>query len=276
MLSRIPKISNQINGLRQYTVQASTTLNNSIILQSQQPFTSPKINCQSVRRFNSQKPGATGGINKLRDAQGEEEPNFVDVLEREIQGEQAELSSRLTSDQFPGYSVETDGSDVKLSKQVGNSSVVVRFTVSSSLAEWPNENTDNEKQASTPTEQPDLSTSLVSLPEFEVQITKGDHTLEVSCFFDEMDSDEETGQPLFSEPVFNVDELVLYQGTPKETEFAVNAEYFSEEMQEALLHFLAKHGIDHEFTRDLVNFATNYEKKQYVSLLNRLKSFVAK
>lgn len=274
MLGRIPKI-NQTNGLRHYTVQATTTLNNSMLLQSQQQFASPKINCFSLRRFNTQKPGAPGGMNKLHDAQGEEEPNFIDILEREIQGEQAELSSRLTSDQFPGYSVETDGSDVKLSKQLNGANVVVRFTVSSSLAEWPSEAAENEKPTSSQ-EQPEMSTSLVSLPEFEVQITKGDHTLEVSCYFDEMDADEETGQPLLSEPVFNVDELVLYQGTPKETEFAVNAEYFSEEMQEALLHFLARHGIDHEFTRDLVNFATNYEKKQYVSLLKRLKSFAAK
>ena len=53
----------------------------------------------------------------------------MEVLDREIQEELAELNKGLSSDQFPGFSVETEDADIKLSKQIGDSTVTVRFTV---------------------------------------------------------------------------------------------------------------------------------------------------
>lgn len=195
---------------------------------------------------------------------------IVDVLEREIQEESAELSRHLSSDQFPGFSVETDNSDVKLSKKVGNATVNVRFTVSSSLNEWSAQ--DQSEQQADPT-----ASKLISLPEFQVQITKGGSTLEVSCYFEEdMGQNVEEGEPLAEEPYFCIEEIVLYEGEPKETEFAVSAEFFEEDLQSALLEYLAHHGIDDTFTKDLVAFATSYEKKLYIGLMKRLKSFVSK
>lgn len=195
---------------------------------------------------------------------------IADVLEREIQEESAELSRHLSSDQFPGFSIETDNSDVKLTKKVGNATVNVRFTVSSSLNEWSAQ--DQGEQQGDP-----MATKLISLPEFQVQISKGGSTLELSCYFEEdMGQNVEESEALAEEPYFCIDEIVLYEGEPKETEFAVSAEFFEEDLQSALLQYLADHGIDDNFTKDLVAFATSYEKKQYIGLMKRLKSFVSK
>lgn len=197
------------------------------------------------------------------------QPTIADVLEREIQDESVELNRQLSSDQFPGFSVETDNSDVKLSKKVGNATVNVRFTVSSSLNEWT---VQEPSQDDAP-----MESKLLSLPEFQVQIIKGGSTLELSCYFEEDAGDVgEDGQPMSEEPYFCIDELVLYEGEPKETEFAVSAEFFEEELQAALLQYLADHGIDDTFTKNLVAFSTSYEKKQYIGLMKRLKNFVSK
>lgn len=204
--------------------------------------------------------------------------SFTQALEREIQEEAAELNQRLASDQFPGFSVETEDSDVKLTKQVGDSTVVVRFTVSSSLSEWRSEEDDKQakQQTNAEGEQNSFAYTLLSLPEFQVQISRDGRTFEISCYFEELEHDEETGEPYSMDPVFHVDELVIYEGEPKDNEFAVSTEYFRDELQEGLFQYLADHGIDEEFSKNLVSFATNYEKKQYIGLMKRLKDFVSK
>jgi len=206
--------------------------------------------------------------------QFEDKPvSLTALLDREIQEEMAELNQRLQTDQFPGFSVETDDADVKLTKQVGDATVTVRFTVSSSLSEWRTGEAQEDKQNP---EQPEASYSLISLPDFQVQISRRDRTLEVSCYFEQPEHDEETGDVYPTEPIFDIDELVIYNGEPRESEFAVSAEYFREELQEGLIQFLADHGIDDEFVKNLVSYSTTYEKKQYIGLMRRLREFVAK
>lgn len=235
----------------------------------------------TTRNYASQKPPSNPGLSGAKVYGGKHEHDddaqnisIVDILEREIQDESAELNQHLLTDQFPGFSVETDGADVKLTKQVGDTTVSVRFTVSSSLSEWPTEVAESKSEQKQESE--GLNTTLMSMPEFQVQIGKNDHTLEISCYFEEMEQDEETGEPFAMDPVFSIDELVMYQGEPKETEFAVSAEYFQEDLQAALLQYLGEHGIDDDFAKNLVGFSTSYEKKQYIGLMKRLKSFVSK
>lgn len=237
-----------------------------------------------IRHYNSSSkpPGLSGAkvysSKKGQDDDGSPTGSIVDILEREIQDETAELSQHLSTDQFPGFSVETDGSDVKLTKQVGDVTVSVRFTVSSSLNEWPDAPDSNQQNQQQQQQQQDMelpSTKLVSMPEFQVSITKKGHTLEMNCYFEEMEQDEETGEPIPLDPVFGIDELVMYEGEPKETEFAVSVEYFQDQLQEALLQYLSEYGINEEFAVNLVDFATSYEKKQYIGLMKRLKNFVS-
>lgn len=252
----------------------STSTNSNYILNCQRPQNQKKITFYpqvSIRQFNSH-PKAPS--NPKFGQSEEHEPSVVDILEREIQDESAELSQHLSTDQFPGFSVETVDADVKLSKQVRGAVVTVRFTVSSSLHEWTSPQTEEQTQSSE--DDPPTNSRLLSMPDFQVQICKNDHTLEVSCFFEENDVDEETGETMGDEPTFGIDELVLYSGEPKETEFAVSAEYFQEDLQVALLDYLANHDIDDNFAKNLVEFATSYEKKQYIGLLKRLKNFVSK
>lgn len=200
--------------------------------------------------------------------------SFTQILENEIQEETVELNRSLSSDQFPGFSVETDDADVKLTKQVGDSTVVVRFTVSSSLSEWKTEPTT--EQTDSQQQQEGFNYSLLSMPEFQVQIMRNGKTLEVNCYFEEMEHDEEEGESYPTEPLFNIDEIVMYNGEPRETEFSVSTEYFREELQEGLLQYLAEHGVDDEFAKNLVSYSTNYEKKLYIGLMKRLKEFVSK
>lgn len=235
-------------------------------------------NVLSVRQYNSNHRPPSSGLSGSKPVVGSHEeeesyqdiPHLTEILEREIQDETAELSQHPSTDKFPGFSVETNESEVKLFKKINNTNVTVRFSVSSSLTESPDPSEDVNSQS----EQP--STKLVSMPEFQVQISKNNQTLELSCYFEEEGVDEETGEPQSPEPVFSVDELVLYQGEPKETEFAVSAEYFQEDLQMSLHNYLAEHGIHDAFAKNLVDFATSYEKKQYINLMKRLKSFVSK
>lgn len=233
-----------------------------------------------VRQYNSNhKPPSGLSGTKVYSGQhnSDEESNFpsqsiTEILEREIRDESTELSQHLSTDQFPGFSVEANDADVKLTKQVGNATVTVRFTVSSSLNEW----SEPQEHGADQTDMGNMNTKLVSMPEFQVQIFKNGQTLELSCYFEEMDIDEETGESQSSEPFFCIDELVLYDGAPKETEFAVSAEYFQEDLQASLMKYLADHGIDDIFAKNLIEFATSYEKKLYIGLMQRLKNFVSK
>lgn len=204
--------------------------------------------------------------------------NIVDILDREIKDELAELNQHLAGDHFPGFTVEATDADVKLTKQCGDATVTVRFTVSSSLNEWPcdDDQSSVNQQNSAQQDMQEPASQLVCMPDFQVQINKANNTLEMSCYFEEPEADEETGQPYGGEPAFAIDELVLYQGEPKETEYAVSAEYFQDDLQDALMQYLAEHGIDEEFGRNLIAYATSYEKKQYIGLMQRLKSFVTK
>lgn len=197
-------------------------------------------------------------------------------MDCEIQEEMAELNRSLTTDQFPGFSVETDDSDVKLTKQDGDTSIVVRFTVSSSLSEWRADPADQQQQQGSDDQQIGFEYQLLSLPDFQVQISRNGRTFEISCYFEELDHDEETGEPAAMDPNFCIDEIVMYEGEPRETEFAVSTEYLRDDLQESLTQYLADHGINEEFGKNLVSFATNYEKKQYIGLLKRLKDFVSK
>lgn len=212
--------------------------------------------------------------------------SFTEILEREIEDEQAELGQQLSTDQFPGFSVETDGAEVKLTKKVGSETVTVRFNVSSSLNEWPTEsgenvdaaNTDSQNNHSQSQQQnsaENFNTELLSMPDFQVQVSKGKSTLEFACYFEQADSEEEMDQSYIQDPIFNIDEIVLYESEPKQSEFAVNAEYFHEDLQSAMLRYLAERGIDDEFSKNLVQFATSYEKKQYIGLMQRLKKFIS-
>lgn len=202
--------------------------------------------------------------------------SLAEVLDREIQDETAELNKQLSSDQFPGFSVETDGADVALTKQVGDKTVNVRFTVSSSLNEWPAEQDPKSNHSQNQDMEMELNTTLLSMPEFQVQITRDNQTLELSCYFEDMEEDPETGEAYACDPVFGIDEMVMYEGEPSETEFAVNARYFDENLTNALMQYLAENGIDDEFAKNLVAFSTRYEKKHYVGLMKRLKNFVSK
>lgn len=192
------------------------------------------------------------------------------VLDLEIKEELTELSQRLTSDQFPGFSVETENSEVKLSKQSRDTMIVIRFSVSSSLTEWQAAPEEGQTRDS---EEPMFH--LVSLPDFQVQMSRGGRTFEISCFFEEPDLDENTGEATPREPEFEIDEIVMYEGEPGDTEFSVSTEFFRDELHTSILEYLADHGIDKEFTKNLVSFATNYERKQYISLMKRLREFVA-
>lgn len=198
---------------------------------------------------------------------------LAQALENEIQEELAEFNQQPASEEFPGFAVETDDADVKLTRQVGDTTVVVRFTVSSSLSEWraPSEKSQNQDPQSV-----EYMFKLISLPDFQVQIIRNGRTFEVSCFYEERDVDDETSQSDQTEPIFEVDEVVMYEGEPKETEFAVSIEYFGGELVDSLVQYLADLGIDQEFSKNLVTFATKYERKKYIGFMKRLKEFVSK
>lgn len=237
------------------------------------PILNPLLSAKTVSPVGLQFQNAA----RFKHTAAEEAPELlVEILDKEIQEESAELGTQLSSEQFPGFSVETDNAEVKLSKKFGSDTVTVRFNVSSSLNEWPSAFDDNAGNPGKQEEPEQLASELISMPDFQVQITKGKTTLEVSCYYEGVDEDlEQHDSQDPHDPLFLIDEVVLYENEPKETEFSVSAEYFHEELQNSLLNYLADYGIDEAFGKNLVSFATNYEKKQYISLMKRLRKFVS-
>lgn len=46
-------------------------------------------------------------------------------------------------------------------------------------------------------------------------------------------------------------------------------------MYDMILNMMEERGLDAKFAEEIVQFATSYEHKQYISFLDRLKNFLA-
>uniref|UniRef100_A0A915D3D2 Uncharacterized protein n=1 Tax=Ditylenchus dipsaci TaxID=166011 RepID=A0A915D3D2_9BILA len=210
-----------------------------------------------VRTFTNSTPRFSANAQEL-----------VSVLEEQIEAEKELSNVGATPPEIPGFQISTKGAEVRLTKSHGaDEKITVVFNVNHSV------NYEGEAEEYEPTEEDEGMT--MSLPQFSVQVVKGDKQL---CF--EMDLAEmEDGQycgmveefyiaPLSKDGQNAEIDMSVYSSTGKFIDPSLNKLLFESYLQER--------GITDEFCNHLVNFSTYYEHSQYVNLLDNIKSFISK
>ncbi|MFH4981452.1 hypothetical protein AB6A40_008161 [Gnathostoma spinigerum] len=192
---------------------------------------------------------------------------LVEALKSEIEAEnrlEAENLGGKQAPSVPGFNISVNEAEVRLTKTYGNEKILVVFNVNHSVDVDEDAEVDDQNAMSIP----------VALPPFSIEITKGDQRF---CFNLELvDSPDEQGQY-----DFRVEEFYIAPAAKGDDEdvaasvYASSGKYIDPHLHELLfIRYLEERGFNAKFCQDLVTFATHYEHSQYVSLLDRIKSFV--
>ncbi|CAD5230080.1 unnamed protein product [Bursaphelenchus xylophilus] len=163
----------------------------------------------------------------------------------------------------PGFQLKTKDAEVRLTKKHGPEEILVVFNVNHSVdVEEDDPNSD-------------LAPTPVALPPFSVEITKGSQRL---CF--NMILVETGDEDQFD---FRVEEFYVAPAAKDGNEdvadevYASSGKYIDPNLHDVLfVRYLEERGIDAEFCRNLVQFATHYEHQKYVGLLSQIRDFVSK
>ncbi|CAJ0943287.1 unnamed protein product, partial [Mesorhabditis belari] len=187
-----------------------------------------------------------------------------ECLNEEIRAEKELESQNLQQASFPGFKITTTDAEVRLTKKHNNEDILVVFNVNHSV----DMGEDFESESS---EAPPVP---VALPPFTVEITKGNERL---CFHLEL-CEGENGQYDFRVEEFYV--APSAKGTEEEdvasTVYASSGRYIDSNLHDLLfVRYLEERGLDAQFCKTLVQYATHYEHAQYVTLLHKIKAFVA-
>jgi len=168
---------------------------------------------------------------------------------------------------MPGFKVENDEAIVKLTKSYNSEKITVIFNVNHSV------DMDDHEMEHEGAEHEDASMTPIARPLFTVEIEKGN---EKFCFELELvDTHDEQGQFDFRVEEFYIAPAGSGDIDPKV--YSSSGKYIDQHLYDLLfLKYLEERGINAEFCDNLVRFATHYEHAQYVLLLQKIKSFVAK
>jgi len=205
------------------------------------------------------------------------EKTLVDFLKDEIEAEKKLGKQQLAGAQqpgIPGFKVEADQREVKLTKQHGSEKVTVTFDVNHTVDSDAASETEPGKAAEQAQEPP---AAMVSKPNFTVEVEKGGQKLVFECAFIEPDYAEEAANPEEYEDLFNIEEIYMYSGefNEKNKIYAVSGGIIDGTLYDYLMTYLEERGVDNDFAQNLSRYATFYEHGQYVSLLQKLRDFVS-
>ncbi|XP_075220041.1 complement C1q binding protein P32 [Lycorma delicatula] len=193
------------------------------------------------------------------------EKELVDFLSEEITQERKLLKSSTIPVEVDGFKVKLNGSEVTLTKTAGDEIIEVNFNVNHSV------DTDVEPEINQTANKPQLG-EMKSKPVFEVEINRGGRTLGFTCSF--LSSGESQSDDGYND-LFAIDEVTLYEGDWKDTNYAVSGEILDGYLYDLLMNFLDDKGITNEFVEKLTEFSTVYEHNSYISLLESLKKFAS-
>lgn len=152
-----------------------------------------------------------------------------------------------------------DGSDVTFTKKYNNEEITIKANVCYSV-DAANPEADNGQ--------------MVCKPDFAIEIKKGNSILGLNCSFVQEEDNAEDGQRLDKfEDDFQINEISIYEGEFEKNNFAISGDVIDGNLYDMLINILEDRGIDQEFAKGLIEYATVYEHGQYVSLLKNLKKF---
>jgi hypothetical protein len=190
------------------------------------------------------------------------------ALDNEIEAEKKLENENLGGSSAPsiaGFTLNTNGAEVRLTKTHGSEQILVVFNVNHSVdVDEPEEEYEKAEEAPVP----------VALPPFSVEITKGNERL---CFHLELVEVDEHQYD------FRVEEFYVAPAAKDGNEdvdvtvYASSGKYIDPSLHDLLfVRYLEERGFTQDFCQSLVTYATHYEHSQYVRLLHNIKNFVAK
>lgn len=222
-------------------------------------------------------------------------------LQKEIQLEKKVQKHPQNLPEISNFEVFSNGPQVTLKNKFGENQVVVKFNVVNSL----NANDlDQDANINPHPQESQPTTQLKSRPSFTVEINKTGKILSFLCSFlpsdyaagiyqKESETDQSNREELFED--FQIDEFTVHHGEWSEKMYSSDCSVVDGELYDKLLHLLDEHGIgegslnfspskqrnsirfhlvDLEFANQLADFATAYEHRQYINLLEKLENFV--
>lgn len=192
------------------------------------------------------------------------EKELVDFLSEEITAERKLLKSATIPVEVDGFKVKLDGSEVTLTKKTDNETIEVNFNVNHSV------DADAEPDINQNMDKPELG-EMKSKPVFEVEIVRGNKTLGFTCSFIAPGEAQDDGY----NDLFAIDEVTLYEGAWKDSNYAVSGEVLDGYLYDLLMNLLDDKGITNDFVEKLVEFSTIYEHNSYISLLEGMKKFAS-
>lgn len=193
----------------------------------------------------------------------EVDQELVKHLEEEIKNEKSSDIKKVTK--IDGWDATTDGSDVVLQKKHGDEIIEIKLNVNNSVR------ADEPGSVSGQEEQPPV---MVSKPLFEVNIKKASGkvlTFQCDFFLDQEFHDEGLQKEQDIGDLFNINDVMLHDGTVKDTDYVLSADVMDATMYDLLMDMLDERGIGNDFVAKLVELCTSYEHAQYVSFLEKFK-----
>ncbi|KAJ3589760.1 hypothetical protein NHX12_010602 [Muraenolepis orangiensis] len=174
---------------------------------------------------------------------------FGEFLSDEIKEERKIQKTKSLPKMSGGWTLETNGAEVKLVRSVSGEKIMVTFN-------------------------PDI----VSAPNFVVEVTKQEaakHSLVFDCHFPEDEIGHGEGEE--ESDIFAIREVSFQpEGDSdwKETSYTLNTDSLDWALYDHFMDFLADRGVDNAFADDLRELSTAMEHQEYIKFLEDLGSFV--
>ncbi|KAL3858214.1 hypothetical protein ACJMK2_012813 [Sinanodonta woodiana] len=212
-----------------------------------------------------------GNLNRCCSLHTDGDKEFLKFLDNEIDYEVKSNKETKQTPKLKDWKLNTDGSDVKLTRTAGGEIVTVKFSV--------NDSVNPEEEEYEPGKEPkeEESTRMISKPAFTVEIQKANgNILRFMCtFIEDYDNEEVEGESEKDiEDQFGIDEVCLYKAPLKDTIYTVNAAVMDGVMYDKLMDMLDERGVTDEFITEMTKFSTDYEHDRYISFLKDLKGFL--
>ncbi|GAB6028620.1 hypothetical protein CHUAL_004457 [Chamberlinius hualienensis] len=195
---------------------------------------------------------------------------LVEFLTEEISAEtKAQKSSKLPK--IEGFDVSTDKATINLTRKFNNENVKVTLNVNHTV----DADVDDADVSPSQEKVPDGS-EMKSKPNFTVSVEKEGKFLEFGCSIIQQGFEPEEANPESEayDDVFNIDEVAIYDKDRTDQVYAVSGEIMDGYLYDLLMNYLEERGISNQFAEKLIEYATAYEHKQYISLLENVKSFL--
>jgi len=200
-------------------------------------------------------------VTRVRCMATEGDKQLATFLQEEIQ---TEKKNARPLPKLDGWSVKTDGSEVKLTRVGAAAGEQVQITL----------NVNHTVDSAQPDDGTGEPPEMLSRPDFEVDITKGGKTLSFSCsyaFPEETPENEEEG----IEDIFEINEVLMFEGENHGDEcYKASGQILDGYMYDLLMTMLEERGVDNNFAERLAEWCTSYEHSRYVTLLEDIDKWI--